>query len=264
MPNYGKFNPSNANNVSTFFSYKESPLTSAKMNRWNGNIAAAFEALRAVCAALFNQGADAVITDGSDEALLVVPGSESDLSVRVKPGWAIVSGYLAGTLEEASLPAGGFFSAPVSYPRYDLAILTAEGELDIVEGDEAAEPVVPETPDQSLTLAKIYQRPGATSILAADNGTQSFIIDERPSLLLGAAHRHESDRSPAEAPNGSRTEFSTANPFRAETLDVYLNGVLLERGVDYSEKSDCSGYTFSVPPLSHYRIQHRYVVDHEA
>ncbi|MBN2326318.1 MAG: hypothetical protein JXR73_04125 [Candidatus Omnitrophica bacterium] len=264
MVRFGRYDPQNSENASTLFVYQEVPVASAKLNRWDGNIAAGFELLHRIMSELSAKGAAAVITSGGSGALQVAPADPPNGTVRVQPGWAVFDGGFAGVAEKQSLPAGGAFAAPVNAPRIDLIVLTSAGALEIVEGVEAESPAPPDAPGEALALAQIYLRVGASQILAADDGVQSYIIDVRPRFLLGEAHSHQPDRAPGEAPDGYRTQFFTRHVFRADSLDVYVNGVLQQAGVDYCEDPGRRSYTFVSPPAAHYRIQHRYLVDYEA
>lgn len=263
MAQYGRYNPRNSENSSTLFTFQEVPLTSSKLNRWNGNLSAAFELLHRVCSALCAKNNAAVITASNADSLRVIPADPPDRTVRIQPGLAMIDRSFAGLLEEQSAPNGGVFSSPVTHPRIDLIVLTASGEIEVVEGAEASSPSPPAAPTDSIALARIYLRVGAVQILAEDDSEQSYIIDARPRLLLGESHGHAPDVTPLEPPDGARRQFSTHHPFRSGSLDLYVNGVLQARGVDYNEDADCLGYTFTYSPLAHYKIQHRYLVAYE-
>ncbi len=263
MAQYGRYNPENTENTSALFVFQEAPLTSSKVNRWNGNITAAFELLHQACASLFARNSSAVITNMGDDSLKITPADSPDMTIKVSPGLAVIQKSFAGSLEEQVLPAGGVFIAPVSYPRIDLIVLTDAGELDVVQGDEAETPIAPETPSDSLVLAQIYQRVGAESIVAVDDNVQSYIIDVRPRFMLGEAHLHGTDAAPDQAPDGERTQFFTRHIYRTGSLNIYLNGVLQQQGIDYKEDESRNSYTFNQSPSAHYRIQHRYIVDYE-
>ena len=264
MAQYGQYDPNNTENSSTMFDFQEAPLTSAKLNLWNGNLVTVFEWLHKVCVSLFAKASPAVITSGGDESLTVQPADSPDMTVKVKEGWAVLDGYLAGLASQQVLPSGGSFTAPAVNPRIDLVVLSSLGQLETVQGEEAAAPSTPSASAGSMTLAQIYHRVGATQIKSSDDSVNSYIVDVRPRMLLGEAHYHGSDRAPSESPDGSRTDFSTSAVFRADALDVFVNGVLQQKDVDYIEDSDRQGYTFVTAPQAHYRIQHRYIVEYES
>ena len=263
MARYGVFNPQESENTSTLFSYQEVPLTSSKMNHWNGNITAALTLLHEVCSALFAKGANAVITISDDSPLGVLPSTPPAMTVSVYPGWAILGNSLAGVEETQTVPAGSTIPAPTTNPRIDLVILKSTGELALVEGTEAASPIPPDTPEDAIALARIYLRVGSTKILPDDDDVESYIIDAREKFMLGEAHQHASDRTPPEEPNGTLQQFTTQHIYRGGSLSVYLNGVLQERDLDYTEDEGVNSYTFTTAPLSNYRIQHRYIIDRE-
>ena len=183
------------------------------------------------------------------------------LTVQVKPGKAIVAQFCAGLDASATVPATGDITPPPSNPRYDLVHMDRHGALGIKEGNEGAPPSPPSAPSETISLALLYLRPGMTSIKDTDDSTNGYIVDERPSLLNGKAHRPNTDAAPTETPNGSQTQFSTADRFVAGSVDVYVNGLLQAKSGVYTEDSDRRGYTFSSPPPSGYQIQHRYLVE---
>jgi len=263
MSRYGQYDPANSENSSTFFVYQEIPVTSAKLNTWNGNLAAAFELLHQVFSTLLSQGKSAVMTLSDASPLQVVPTEPPGMTVQVLPGWAILGNSLAGINETHLLPAGGAISAPTTNPRIDLMVLSPTGELDILAGTESVIPVPPDPPLGVISLARIHLRPGVTQILSTDDGTQAYLQDVRPQLLLGEAHRHAPDPTPTEIPDGARRQFSTTHVFREGSLEIFLNGILQEKDLDYVVSADRRSYVFQTAPLAHYRLQHRYVIEQE-
>jgi len=263
MTRHGRYDPQNPHHTSSLFVFQEVPLTSSKMNRWNGNLAAAFELLHQIGGRLLAQASPAVITADDDSPLRVTASTPPQMTVRVEPGWAALGTSFAGIDEALAVPLGGTFISPVNASRVDLVVLTDQGELDVVTGVESDPPLAPDVPMDALALARIVHRVGADRILDADDGIQSYIVDVRPRLLLGEAHRHAPDRHPPETPDGSRTAFTTRHVFRPGTLDVFVNGVLQMLDIDYTENSNRRGYVFQTAPHGHYRVQHRYIIEHE-
>jgi hypothetical protein len=262
MSQFGKYKPDIAANSSSMFVFQEKPVASLKLNRWNGNIAAGFDLVHRVLALMLAQQQPAILTDGSQQALQVVSTEPASMQVAIQPGWAVFDDTLVGLEAQPMVPLGVEFNPPTSQDRIDLICITQYGEINSITGNEAPLPEAPATPEGSLALARVYQRPGATQILADDNSNDSYIIDQRPRLLLGEAHQHNGDKAPPENPDGIRIEFSTQHHFRANSLEVFVNGVLQQQGVDYSENVALNGYTFISPPLAHYQLQHRYVINH--
>jgi len=262
MPQYGQFNPELAENPSTLFQFQEVPVTSVKLNRWNGNINAGFYLLHQALSALLSKQSPVVISTGSTDGLQVTPAEPAAMKVQINPGWAIWGEGFTGVDSLLVRPLGDGVTAPTANPRIDLVYLSNEGAVEILTGTEAAQPSAPSVPANAIALSQLYLRPDSAQILASDNGFESYIIDQRPPLLMGEAHLHQPDQSPPEAPDGSRKNFSTEYHFRPGMLDVYLNGVLQTPGEDFHENEDARGYTFSTAPLSHYRVQHRYIRGH--
>lgn len=264
MAQYGIYNPQNAENTSGLFSFQEVPVTSSKINRWNANIAAGFHLVQQVLSIIASQAGNAVLTVNDNAPLKATASTPEDMTVRVAAGWAVIANTLAGIDQDTSLPLGGIFTAPVSNPRIDLIILRNTGQLDILTGTETVSPSPPSVPADSMAIAQVYLRPGSTKTFNSDQGSEGYLFDARERIVIGDAHKHALDRVPAETPDGIRAQFSTQDYFRPGTIDVYLNGVLQLNGVDYSEDSSFMGYTFSTPPLPHYTIQHRYIINHHA
>lgn len=262
MPQYGLYKPDNSENLSTLFSFQEIPLTSTKLNRWNGNIAAAFDLFHSVCAVVLAKGEPGILTTGDKDALSVHAQETPDLTVKVLPGWASLGTSFAGLAAPLDVPLGELILPPQSMPRTDVVLLNPQGEIIILQGTESAVPQMPVIPSGCISLARLTLRPGMNRIAEEDDGVQGYIIDIRPRFLAGDSHRHALDRLPLENPDGIRITFHTQHFFREGTLEVYLNGVLQECGFDYDELSNNRGYTFFIPPGSRSRIQHRYVIDH--
>lgn len=261
MTQYGKYNPTTTGNNSALFSFQEVPVTSAKLNQWNGNIAASFDLIHRICSFLFAGDSSYILNVEDHSALQVLPVDPPDMRVIVASGLALFQKSIAGIPTAVHLPTVGSFTAPISQPRWDTVILNTSGSLAILNGEENANPVPSALPDDSLPLAHIYHRPGSLQILAMDNGFDSYILDQRPPALYGRAHLHSDDCKPSEVPDGTRTEFSLQDRFTVGSLDVFLNGVLQEKEIDYVENADRRGYNFITPPLSHYSIQHRYQIE---
>ncbi len=191
MTRIGRYNPSNEGVSSNLFVYGESPVTSTKLNRWDGNIDAGFWLVhRALRMLAGTDEAPAVIGSESSQPLKVQAQTSPDMTVRVLPGILVGPAYLAGLSIEETLPAGGTFNPPASYPRIDSIGLLESGDWVIVEGTEAETPAAPSLPAGAVALADVYLRVGATAILDTDNSTQAYLIDRRPSQITCRAHQH--------------------------------------------------------------------------
>jgi hypothetical protein len=75
------------------------------------------------------------------------------------------------------------------------------------------------------------------------------------------AHTHNTDRQPAEAPDGMRRVFSTAERFVSGSLSVYINGMLATKDAEYTENTNRRGYTFLYSIQAGWVLEHRYEVD---
>ena len=105
MTQQGKYDPSNTAHCGTLFSYGEVPLTSLKLNRWDGNLATAIDFLTEAAVTLFGGWAEDFVLPGiSEYPLKVVEQSVPDMTVSVNAGRCIVSRYFAGIDEDQTLP----------------------------------------------------------------------------------------------------------------------------------------------------------------
>lgn len=59
--------------------------------------------------------------------------------------------------------------------------------------------------------------------------------------------------------NGTQTQFTTSVAFYTNSLSVFLNGVLQERSVDYTEDAGKTYFTFTAAPPSGGKIEARYL-----
>jgi len=214
MSGFGKYNASEPSHGSSLFGYGEVPVASNKLNVWNGNIEASLNWL-VQCVAILMGGRleDFILDEEGGQELKARAANPPGLSVRIQPGRALVSQYFSGLDMEQILPSAGSFAVPVSHPRRDLIYLDRYGKTGLVQGQESESPAIPEVPALTIPLAVVHLRPGMVSVLDADDGTNGHLIDLRPRLLRGLAHRHGNDRIPAESCDGERTAFSTLNKF---------------------------------------------------
>ena len=261
MSGTGRYSATRDTNTSTLWNYGEVPVASAKLNTWNGNVAAAFDLLHQAMAALSGaDAADCVISESSGEELLAVAADTPDLSVRVRSGRAWIGGFISHLAAEGRVPGSGSFTAPATHPRIDLVHLDAYGDLAFTAGVEAASPAVPDAPDGALVLARVHHRPGESSIQDTDDSVNGYLEDVRAVVVVGRAHAHPAggDRFPGESADGARVQFSTPGSFRAGTLAAWLNGVRQTPGVDYDEDAGRESYTFTTAPLTGDAILHDY------
>lgn len=264
MSGIGLYDPTDPRYASSLWSYGEAPVRSLKLNQWDGNIAAGFALLHQITALLLAGGAGPRLITALDQGdpLRVSASPIPDLTVRIAPGYLIGGNGIAGLTEAATVPEIQPFAVPLALPRIDTIALNAQGTVLLLTGTESASPAAPDAPAGAIPLADVFHRPGETSLLDHDDGVNGYLIDRRPPPLCGQAHRHNTDRSPAESPDGVRTAFSTAEPFTPGSLGVSLNGVLQVPGPagDYLEQSDGGGYTFAIPPKPGDDIAHGYHV----
>lgn len=264
MTAHGKYNPGNLDHTSSMWRYGEVPVASAKLNCWNGNIEDSLNLINALATLLFGGSAGNFILDeGTGTEIQVVAQNPPDLTVKAKPGFAIVSRCFAGIDAEQAVPDAGLFVPPNNNPRVDILVMNQEGILTVIGGTESMNPAPPAVPALNLKLAEIVHRVGETCIKDADDGVNGYIVDTRPEYLSGRSHQHNTDRVPPEVPDGSRINFSTLEKFAAGSLEVFVNGVLQALGSStVVPDGDRHGYTFADPPPADYVLEHRYQVAH--
>jgi hypothetical protein len=263
MANLGKYEATKETHSSSLFSYGEVPVASAKLNIWNGNIEASLEVVNRVLSRLVNRDGNAVLDLGAGTSLRVAAQPVPDMTVRILPGLAVVYPYVAGRTTTTTFPENDTIQSPVAAPRIDILYLRQDGEAGLAKGTEGVPPAVPSIPDQAIPLAQIYLRPGCTCIQETDDGENAYLSDVRTLVTVGGTHQHATDRIPPEAADGIAVSFSTAKKYRPGTLDVFVNGVLQAKDLDYTEESDARGYTFIKAPPPGAVIQHRYIIERE-
>jgi hypothetical protein len=137
-------------------------------------------------------GGDGVLVAGAAPyaALKAQATSPVSLALDVLPGAAVAAGTLwrlAQTLRTAA------FAAPVAAPRIDLIQLNlATRAVEVLTGDEAAEPEAPTVGADAVELAYVHWRVGAASIKDADDATNAYLEDRRAFVgLKGVAGTFE-------------------------------------------------------------------------
>ncbi len=261
MTRVGQHNPESIANVSSLWAYAESPVTSAKMNAWAGNLDAGFWLLHRIVRLMAdNEGGPYLIDELGANPLRVREQTSPDLTVRVDPGFAFGADFLIGLSEEATLPTTGAFVPPTTNPRIDAIGIGEDGEWEIVTGTEDASPTAPSLSAGTVPLCEIYLRVGSISIKDTDDGSNAYIIDTRPKVLSTLAHRHSDLEQPAESPDGARTQFSTSITFVSGSLRVYANGLIQIPGVHYTGDAGLDGYTFTTAPPSGFVLAHEYLI----
>ena len=263
MAKLGKYDATNEAHTSSLFSYGEVPVASAKLNHWDGNIEASLEVVNRVLSRLVNRDADSVLDLGPGTSLRVAEQAAPDMTVQILPGLAVIYPYVVGRTTTTTFPEEDTIQSPEAAPRIDVLYLRQDGEVGLAKGAEGSPPAAPPLPDQTMALAQIYLRPGSTCIQETDDGENAYLVDLRPLVTVGKSHQHTTDRIPPETSDGSVVSFSTAEKYRPSTLDVFVNGVLQAKDVDYSEDSDGRGYTFVKAPPPGAILQHRYLIEKE-
>jgi hypothetical protein len=163
----------------TTWAFQERPVTSSKLNQWDDRIEAALELVHLLLNLAWG-GGSGVIRGATTDDLKTVATSPVGMSVKVKPGYAFVSKFpykLAAIAETADV------TAPVVHPRIDLvqARLDSWG-VSIKTGTESATPTPPNVDTDAIALARLYLRPGMTSIKDTDDSVNGYIIDVRTFL----------------------------------------------------------------------------------
>ena len=163
----------------TTWAFQERPVGSSKLNLWDDRIEAALELIYILLNLAWG-GGSGVIRGATTDDLKVAAVSPPALRVKVKSGYAFIS-TLPYKLSTATDTAD--VTPPVSNPRIDLvqARLDTWG-ISVKTGTEAATPSPPGTDSDSIALARLYLRPGMTSIKDTDDSVNGYIIDVRTFL----------------------------------------------------------------------------------
>ena len=259
MTRVGEYNPQSSTNPATLWAYSESPVTSAKMNAWAGNIEAGFWLLHHVVRLLADtEGGPYLIDSPGKTPLWVHEQSTPDLTIKVEPGFALGAEFLVGVSDPTTLPESAAFTPPTTHPRIDAIGIGQDGEWEILTGTESASPVAPALSTGTLPLCEIFFRVGSTSIRDNDDSVNAYLTDTRPKRLSTLAHRHSAIEQPSQSPDGMRKQFTTSSSYLSGSLRVTANGLLQVPGVHYTEDSDLKGYTFTTAPPSGFVIAHEF------
>lgn len=160
----------------TTWAFEERPVASSKLNTWDNRIELALELVHFLLSQAWG-GGNGVIRNAAADDLKVVANSVPDLFAKVRPGYAFISRFPYRLEAET---ATSEVTPPVSNPRIDLVqARLATWDVSIVTGSESASPVAPSAQADCLALAKLYLRPGMTSIKNSDDGTNGYIMDSR-------------------------------------------------------------------------------------
>jgi hypothetical protein len=163
----------------TTWAFQERPVAASKLNLWDDRIEAALE-LTYLLLNLAWGGGSGVIRGASTYDLKVAASSPASLRVSVKAGYGFIS---KSPYKLASATDTAEIAAPVSHPRIDLveARLNTWG-VAVKTGTEAVSPSPPSASADSITLARLYLRPGMTTIQDVDDSVNGYIIDARTFL----------------------------------------------------------------------------------
>jgi hypothetical protein len=127
-----------------------------------------------------NGGTSGIIAYGSN------PGADSFLVRATSPvSMAIYAyngmGFISSLAFRMAIPVTtDAMVAPTANPRIDKVVYnTADEEIQIVTGAEAASPSEPATPSSCVALATVYHRVGETGIYNTDTSGEGYITDVR-------------------------------------------------------------------------------------
>jgi hypothetical protein len=163
----------------TTWTFQERPVTAAKLNLWDDRIEAALE-LAYLLLNLTWGGGSGVIRGAAANDLKVTASLPASLHVSVAPGFAFIS-RLPYKLSSATITVD--VTPPSTHPRIDIvqARLDTWG-ISVKAGTEAVTPSAPSADSDAIVLARLYLRPGMSSILDADDSTNGYVIDARSFL----------------------------------------------------------------------------------
>lgn len=162
--------------VKTSWAFEERPVASSKLNTWDDRMEAALELMYVLLGQAWG-GRDGVVREAAEEGLKAVATASPGMSVAVKPGYALISGYpfrLATETETVDV------AAPVTNDRIDLVQASLETwSVTVKPGTEAGSPVMPTADADHIALAGLYLRPGMVSIKNSDDAVNGYVVDAR-------------------------------------------------------------------------------------
>lgn len=165
--------------LKTIWAFEERPVASAKLNAWDNRIENALELLSFLLNHAWG-GGDGVLRGLAPEDLRVAARDSPGLSVVVRPGCAFIGGAPFRLKQDTETVD---VAPPALHPRIDRVQARIEDwSIAIKTGGESASPVPPAPDPNTLTLARLYLRPGMSNIKNSDDTVNGYIIDERAFL----------------------------------------------------------------------------------
>jgi hypothetical protein len=160
----------------TTWAFQERPVASSKLSAWDDRIEASLELIFFLLNHAWG-GGNGVVRAAATDDLKTVAATPPAMYVTVKPGYAFISKFpykLAAATDTTPV------TAPTAHPRIDLiqARLGTWG-IGLKLGTEATNPSPPNPDSDCLALARLYLRPGMTSIKDTDDSVNGYIIDVR-------------------------------------------------------------------------------------
>lgn len=163
----------------TTWAFEERPVSSAKLNTWDDRIEAGLE----LAFFLLNQtwgGGNGVVAGAAEYDLKTEARQAPDRTVLVHPGYAFISCCPFKLKQTAESPE---VSVPQVHNRIDLVQAALNGwSITLKTGTEAVTPAAPAADPDCIALARLYCRPGMTSIRNTDDGVNGYVIDARTFL----------------------------------------------------------------------------------
>jgi hypothetical protein len=115
--------------------------------------------------------------DGVLSGLGVAPSGSPDMNVVVSGGQARIGGYFPYAAQQNVAIA----AADATLDRFDLVVIDWNGTVSRVAGIAAAQPLMPNLPANSICLAKVFVKAGATAIRndGVQFAGQQMVFDDR-------------------------------------------------------------------------------------
>lgn len=160
----------------TSWAFEERPVSSSKLNMWDDRIEAALELIHFLLSQAWG-GGNGVIRGATTDDLKVVPTAPVSLAAEVKPGYAFIARF---PFKLAAAQQTGAVTPPTTHPRIDVVQARLDTwDVSIKQGTESASPVAPAIDTNAIALARLYLRPGMTSIKVTDDTVNGYILDAR-------------------------------------------------------------------------------------
>ena len=157
----------------------------------------------------------------------------------------------SGTTFSMSEAQAAYFPDPAS-GEYNI-VIWAFGAIPITTNAEIARVTAKASPsggNVQFTITRTQEGSSARAIIVGDQVALAITKKTIKDIEDAATCTFASQETPVGLVNSSNTTYTTAAAFAPNTLDVFLNGVTMTRGVDYTENSTYTGFSMTTAPVT--------------